>query len=78
MQDCDKEQFKTCVMDTVKTVLGMFEDKLLYQAVKPIVNLALPKLEDMVNKEPQEVYRYLKMAQGHIEQAVKLYEADKP
>ena len=77
MQESNKAEFKTHVLESVKGILALFDDKLLYQAIKPVINLALPKLEDMVNKEPAEVYKYLKMAEKHISEAVRLYEAEK-
>ena len=66
--------FKQKVMKTVEHIIADLSKNTMFLMVKPIVNLAKPQLEDMLDEKPDEVYKWLVAAQTHIKEAIDIYE----
>lgn len=72
-----KEEFKGKVLQAVDQILGDLGGDLLFMVVKPVVNLAKPELERMLEEKPEDVYKWLVTAQEKISEAIKTFEVSK-
>ncbi|MEK6819155.1 MAG: hypothetical protein AABY10_04455 [Nanoarchaeota archaeon] len=72
-----KEQFKGKVLETVEQILGNLGGDMLFMVVKPIVNLARPELERILEEKPEDVYRWLTTVKEKINEALAIYEGGK-
>lgn len=66
--------FSDVVKQTVENVLKSLQDNKGFMMVKPIVNFAKPHLYEQLEKDPAEVYAWLKKAREEINKAMKVYE----
>jgi len=71
------EQFKTKVLRTVEQVLEDIGGNMLFMVIKPIVNLAKPELERMLEEKPEDVYKWLVMIKEKIGETIAIYENGK-
>ena len=69
-----KEDFKKDVIETVDFILGTFGGDMLFMIIKPIITLAKPELRKMLDKNPEEVYSWLKEAQKKLNKTIKSYD----
>jgi hypothetical protein len=70
-------EFKEKVLQTVEQVLGNLGGEMLFMVVKPIVNLARPELERILQEKPEDVYNWLKNVREKINEALAIYEGGK-
>ncbi|MFW5852556.1 MAG: hypothetical protein ACOCUR_00845 [Nanoarchaeota archaeon] len=72
----EDKKFKDYVMDFFDTTIkGLAKDN-LFRIIKPVVNLAKPELQWLVEKKPEEAYEWLKKAREQIDEAIRVYEND--
>jgi len=71
-----KDKFKKQVLDTADFAISNLGGEMMFMVIKPIVNLARPELERMLEEKPDQVYEWLKKARDHINEALKHYEND--
>ena len=72
-----KEEFKGKVLETVEQILGNLGGEMLFMVVKPIVNLARPELERILQEKPEDVYNWLVNVKAKINEALAIYESGK-
>lgn len=72
-----KEEFKEKVLETVEQILGNLGGEMLFMVVKPIVNLARPELERILQDKPEDVYNWLVNVRVKINEALAIYEGGK-
>jgi len=72
-----REEFKKKVLETVDYTLANVGGNVLFMVIKPIVNLAKPELEKILEEKPEEVYNWLVIARDKINEAIKKYEDGK-
>jgi peptidoglycan/xylan/chitin deacetylase (PgdA/CDA1 family) len=72
-----KEQFKGKVLETVEQILGNLGGDMLFMVIKPIVNLARPELERILEEKPEQVYTWLTNVKERINEALAIYESGK-
>lgn len=68
------EEFKKEVIETVDFILSTFGGDMLFMIIKPIITLAKPELRKMLDKNPEEVYNWLKEAQAKLNKTIKAYD----
>ena len=71
------EQFKNKVLQTVEQILEEIGGNMLFMVIKPIVNLAKPELEKMLEEKPEDVYKWLLMIKEKIGETIAIYEGGK-
>jgi hypothetical protein len=70
-------EFKDKVLETVEQILGNLGGEMLFMVVKPIVNLARPELERILEEKPEDVYKWLAAVKEKINEALAIYESGK-
>ena len=70
-------EFKDKVLETVEQILGNLGGEMLFMVVKPIVNLARPELERILEEKPEDVYKWLATVKEKINEALAIYEGGK-
>lgn len=71
------DEFRRAVLETVDAVLASFEKEMLFKVVKPLINLARPELETMVEERPEEIYLWLKVVVENAQKGIEIYEKGK-
>jgi succinate dehydrogenase flavin-adding protein (antitoxin of CptAB toxin-antitoxin module) len=71
------KEFKEKVLETVKQILENLGGEMLYLVVKPIVSLATPELERILEEKPEDVYKWLTTVKEKINEALAIYESGK-
>ncbi len=71
-----KDNFKKQVQESVDFIISNLGGEMLFMVVKPIVNLARPELDRILEEKPEDVYKWLKTANEKISEALKSYEND--
>ncbi|MEK6915886.1 MAG: hypothetical protein AABW89_05090 [Nanoarchaeota archaeon] len=72
-----KEEFKEKVLETIEQILGNLGGEMLYLVIRPIVSLAKPELERILEEKPEEVYRWLANVKEKINEALAIYDGGK-
>jgi len=72
----DKARFRKRIHEIIKSVLDYLNitGNWMWRAIKPIVGMAVDKLDDAIEHEPKEVYKWLKIMKRYVDDAVKAYE----
>lgn len=71
------KEFQKKVMQAVETTLEDIGGNMLFMVIKPVVNLAKPELEKLLEEKPEEVYKWLTTARDKISEAIASYEGGK-
>jgi hypothetical protein len=69
------DEFKRKLFEIIDVILNSdIKKELLFRIIKPVIKPAKMCLGDWLDKNPDEVVKYLKIAREKIDEAVTIYE----